>query len=142
MSTLKTLRQLHTIIGDAISKIETDFDANALDWPSLDNPHVLGRAEAAASTPHSVDACNRIVAAAEQLTATVRGPAFTLFDASMGVSEAARSHDAHNIFSVSSPSLPAVCGTDTHRRSTTRGRPWWSSRRRHREKKQSRYTQA
>jgi hypothetical protein len=89
MSTLKILRQLHTIIGDALSKIETDFDDKTLDWPSLDDAHAIGPAEVAASAPNSVDASNLIVAAAEQLTATIRGPAFTLFDASMGVSEAA-----------------------------------------------------
>ena len=70
-----------------LSKIEADSHAKSLDWPSPDNTHIIGPAEAAASTPNNVDVCNIIVAAAEKLTAMMRGPDFTLFDASTGVSE-------------------------------------------------------
>jgi hypothetical protein len=84
MSTFQTLRQLHAIIGTALSDIETNFRANGLaDWPSLDEPFTPGAAESA--TAQCVEATNLIVAAAEQMSATVRGPFFTLFDASMAV---------------------------------------------------------
>ncbi|KAF8585273.1 O-methyltransferase [Ramaria rubella] len=84
MSTFRVLRRLHSIIGESLSQIESSFKAKSLDWPSLDQPHAPGPEEAAASAPESVEATNKIVAAAEQLTATVRGAQFTLYDASMG----------------------------------------------------------
>jgi len=83
MSNLEILHQLHAIIGDSISQLESDFKKRSLDWPSLDQPLTPGPAEDAAASSDNVDAVNKIVAAAEQLTATVRGPAFTIFDASM-----------------------------------------------------------
>ena len=120
-----------------LSKIEADSHAKSLDWPSPDNTHIIGPAEAAASTPNSVDVCNIIVAAAEKLTAMMRGPDFTLFDASTGVSGVVDQVLVMLIVysSVSSPRMPAVCGADPHSISTPQGWSWRSSRRPDREKK-------
>jgi len=81
MSTFQTLRELHNIIGSALHELETDFNAKNLDWPSLDECFTPGAAENAAAK--CAETTNKIVAAAEQITTTVRGPPFTLFDASM-----------------------------------------------------------
>ncbi|KAF8581831.1 S-adenosyl-L-methionine-dependent methyltransferase [Ramaria rubella] len=83
MSTFHILRQLHSIIGDALSRLEDKFQAESLDWPSLDEPYTPDPATSAAVAPDSVEAIDQIVAAAEQLITTVRSPAVTLTDASM-----------------------------------------------------------
>ena len=83
MSTFQTLRQLHNIIGNALNDLESSFSAKNLDWPSLDKPFSPGPAESAVA--QCTETTNKIVAAAEQITATVRRPVFTLFDASMAV---------------------------------------------------------
>jgi hypothetical protein len=89
-----------------------NFTANGTDWPSLDEPFTPGAAESAAA--QCVEATNRIVAAAEQMTATVRGPLFTLFDASMmvGLGHYSTSSSVLTIILVPPFSLIALCGTD------------------------------
>ncbi|KAF8521225.1 S-adenosyl-L-methionine-dependent methyltransferase [Hysterangium stoloniferum] len=81
MSTFQTLRQLHNIIGSALDGLENNFREKNLDWPALDKPFIPGEEESAAAL--CAETTNKIVAAAEQITATVRGPSFSLFDASM-----------------------------------------------------------
>ena len=93
--TLETLRALHAVIGDAISTIESTYNAHSLDFPSLDVPYYANtslatkdqqRAEELRGDPAVFGATNAIVAACGQLTAAVHKPFFSLIDAAQGVS--------------------------------------------------------
>ena len=96
--TLQTLRALHAVIGEAISTIESTYDANSLDFPSLDVPYYANtsliteqqeRAEELRGDPAVFEAANAIVAACGQLTAAVNKPFFSLIDGVQGVSSSA-----------------------------------------------------
>ncbi len=101
--TFATLRALHAVIGDALTEMERVYAARSaegglpLDYPSLDVPYYNNsdagahspEAEAAeklASDSNVVIAANHIVAACEQLAASVHRPFFTLMEGLMSVS--------------------------------------------------------
>ena len=93
--TLETLRALHAVIGDAISTIESTYNAHSLDFPSLDVPYYANtslatkdqqRGEELRGDPSVFGATNAIVAACGQLTAAVHKPFFSLIEGAQGVS--------------------------------------------------------
>ena len=109
--TFATLRALHTVIGDALTEMERIYAARSaeaggggapLDYPSLDVPYYhnggaagahSGQADAAEKLAAEADvvmAANHIVAACEQLAASVHRPFFTLMEGIMSVSATLR----------------------------------------------------
>ena len=110
--TFATLRALHTVIGDALTEMERIYAARSaegggggapLDYPSLDVPYYHNggagarehgpQAEAAEKLAAEADvvmAANHIVAACEQLAASVHRPFFTLMEGIMSVSATLR----------------------------------------------------
>ena len=102
--TFATLRALHTVIGDALAEMERIYAARSaeaggrpLDYPSLDVPYYhnggstgaeADTAEKLAAEADVVMAANHIVAACEQLAASVHRPFFTLMEGLMSVSRA------------------------------------------------------
>jgi hypothetical protein len=91
MSSTKTspLRQLVEIISSKVSEIEAIFEKQDLDYPSLDDPFVLGSQEIAAMAPDVGQHAALVVAACAQLSTTLSTPGSTLFGMSAGVSYSA-----------------------------------------------------
>ncbi|KAI1791339.1 S-adenosyl-L-methionine-dependent methyltransferase [Ganoderma leucocontextum] len=97
--TFATLRALHAVIGDALTEMERVYAARSqggtpLDYPSLDVPYYNNKntaahsseaeaAEKLASDSAVVMAANHIVAACEQLAASVHRPFFSLMEGIM-----------------------------------------------------------
>ena len=102
--TFATLRALHTVIGDALTEMERVYAARSveggtpLDYPSLDVPYYHNNggdsnggaaaeaAEKLAQDTEVVTAASHIVAACQQLAASVHRPFFTLAEGIMSVS--------------------------------------------------------
>ena len=80
------MRQLVEIISSKVSEIEAIFEKQGLDYPNLDDPFVFGQPEIAAMAPDVGQCTALVVAACNQLSATLSAPASTLFGISAGVS--------------------------------------------------------
>lgn len=83
--TFKTLKALHSIIGDAIAALEMRFQAAGLDYPSLDAPYENSASQLLSEDPEVIGSTNRIVAAADHLMAAVRSPFSTVVHSGMAV---------------------------------------------------------
>ena len=103
--TFATLRALYTVIGDALTEMERVYAARSaeggtpLDYPSLDVPYyhnncdrdgdassAVEAAEKLAQDTEVVTPASHIVAACQQLAASVHRPFFTLAEGIMSVS--------------------------------------------------------
>ena len=84
--TFKTLKTLHSLIGDAIAALEDKFEAVGEDYPSLDKPYTADASQLLSEDPAVVSLTNRIIAAADHLIATVRTPFSSVVHSGMGVS--------------------------------------------------------
>lgn len=83
--TLNSLHLLHNIIGDALNELDCAYRAKGLDYPSLEESGTVDEREQLALTPSLIAASDRIVAACDQLLATVRSPYASVCDAAMSV---------------------------------------------------------
>lgn len=97
--TVAALRALHAVIGSAIDEIERVYKEQSsstglpLDYPSLDvpyyssqqNPPEVAKSEELRLDEKVFGATNQIVAACEQITATVHKPFLLLFEGINGV---------------------------------------------------------
>lgn len=80
--TFSNIRQLLHILTQAVDALEADFKKQDVDFPALDDPTNAGSSsEIATTSEDAVKAIDLIVAAAAQLTATVRAPFNTLAEA-------------------------------------------------------------
>ncbi|KAF8510931.1 S-adenosyl-L-methionine-dependent methyltransferase [Hysterangium stoloniferum] len=78
------LRQLHAVIGNALSILDTTFSNAQVTYPSIDDVYAPSSlSEQLTTSPEVVEASNLIVAAAEQLIANVKLPYLSLYDAMM-----------------------------------------------------------
>ncbi|KZV88454.1 S-adenosyl-L-methionine-dependent methyltransferase [Exidia glandulosa HHB12029] len=81
--TFADIKQLLSVLNTAVDALEANFKAQSLDFPSLDEPvEPESPAERATTSAEAREAIDLIVAAAAQLTATVRAPFTTLFEIS------------------------------------------------------------
>ena len=88
MPSASPLRQLADIISASVDRIDAQLLQAKVDYPSLDNPfNPTSPSEAATATPEVVQSSFLVVAACAQLSAIVKMPALTLYDAVGGVSE-------------------------------------------------------
>ena len=93
MSANTTLRRLSAIISDAVDKIEEQSANAGHPYPSLNEPFdPTNPSEALTVDPVVLQNAMLLIAAANQLIATVRLPATTVFDMSLGVCITARGH--------------------------------------------------
>lgn len=100
MTSVSSLRALSDIIADSVTQIEQCYAKASATVPLLDEPfNPANQAEAVAMDPAVGAASALIIAAASQLTATVRHPALSLMNGAL---------------SVMFPSHPSTIFTKTH----------------------------
>lgn len=80
------LKLLHTLIGQGIMDLEAAFDSRGFQYPSMQDPYQRSKSQELAEDDSLLNATNMIVAAADQLIASVRHPFATICDAAMSVS--------------------------------------------------------
>lgn len=83
--TLKHLRTLHCIIGDAITELESKFQHAGLDYPSLHSPYEHSASQLLSEDADVLNLTNRIVAASDHLISSVRSPYSTVVHSGMAV---------------------------------------------------------
>ncbi|EJD48887.1 S-adenosyl-L-methionine-dependent methyltransferase [Auricularia subglabra TFB-10046 SS5] len=107
--TLQNIRQLLNILTQAVDALEAELKKKDVDFPALDTPISVGSpAELSTTSEEAVKAIDLIVAAAGQLTATVRAPFATLMEASQVNLPAVLQF----VISVHVPELLRAAGTD------------------------------
>ncbi|KAJ7246822.1 O-methyltransferase [Mycena haematopus] len=85
MDSIATLRALSDIIANAVTTVERTYKEAELNPPSLDEPFDHhAPAEALRRTPVVAEAVQNLVAAAGQITATLRDPALYVLDGAHG----------------------------------------------------------
>jgi hypothetical protein len=88
MPSTSPLRQLADIISASVDNIDAQLLQAKVGYPSLDDPfNPMSPSEAATANPEVVQSSFLVVAACAQLSAIVKMPALTLYDAVGGVSE-------------------------------------------------------
>lgn len=86
MESISVLRLLADIISDAVSKLEYAYAAAAMSIPSLDKPFdPEDPAEKLRKDPAISEAVMNLVAAAGQITATVRDPVASVLNSAHAV---------------------------------------------------------
>lgn len=91
--TLQNIRLLRNVINESLQVIETAYQAENLDFPSLDKPVYTGitslnddPAEALTTSPNVAEAIDLVVSACYQLLNTVRHPFASVADVTCAVS--------------------------------------------------------
>lgn len=85
---MTTLRTLIDILSAAVGKIEDQYAAAGLELPSLNDPFDMSKpGDAMLFSPDVARQASVVVAAAEQLSVTVRPPQFVLLESTLSVSQ-------------------------------------------------------